>query len=250
MKVIILTLAGEFTLEVGLNEPVIEVKQKIEQLLGVPVALQTLAVYDWELMDGLDMEDFPIVVEGTKINLTITPIEQSMSFCNKVQITVKFSTRRINIEVERTETVKSLKEKIHIIEGTPIKRLSLFFSGIEMDEDYRNLCEYGIHEHSEIIVFLKSVSRQRSDPIPRMLNLVVQTSSSLLNSASIPLEMKESSTVNELRQLLLVRKVLPQDDYFFIHKQRIMRDNCSLCWHGVENGDSLYVFKGTISRGN
>jgi hypothetical protein len=27
-----------------------------------------------------------------------------------------------------------------------------------------------------------------------------------------------------------------------------MRDSCSLRWHGVDNGDSLYVFKGTVSR--
>jgi hypothetical protein len=42
------------------------------------------------------------------------------------------------------------------------------------------------------------------------------------------LEMKDSCTVNDLRQLLLSRKILPIDDYLFIHKQRIMRDNCSL----------------------
>ena len=71
----------------------------------------------------------------------------------------------------------------------------------------------------------------------------METSSSLLNGVSIPLEMKDSNTVNDLR------KMLPMDDYIFIHKQRIMRDNCSLRWHGAEDGDYLFVFKGTVSRG-
>ncbi|RVW68423.1 hypothetical protein CK203_058383 [Vitis vinifera] len=181
MRVIIAARTCEFAIDIGLQEPVLEIKHKIEQLHGVPVALQTLSVSGWELMDGLDMEDYPIVTE-------------------------------------------------------------------EMEEDFRNLSEYGIREFSEIIVFLKALNRTRDQPPVRKLNVVVQTSSSLLNSACIPLELRDMDTVHELRQLLLARKILPRDDYLFIHKQRIMRDNCSLRWHGVEDGDSLYVFRGTVSR--
>lgn len=200
-------------------------------------------------MDGLDMEDYPIVTEGTRIDLMTKHIEHyPLARYSKIQIIIKFSARQISIEVDRTETVGSLKEKIHIIEGTPIKRMILYFSGIEMEEDFRNLSEYGIREFSEIIVFLKALNRTRDQPPVRKLNVVVQTSSSLLNSACIPLELRDMDTVHELRQLLLARKILPRDDYLFIHKQRIMRDNCSLRWHGVEDGDSLYVFRGTVSR--
>jgi len=92
------------------------------------------------------------------------------------------------------------------------------------------------------------LNRSREEPPTRKLSLVVQTSSSLLNAATIPLEMRDASTVGDLKQLLISRKILPVDDYLFIHKQRIMRDSCSLRWHGIENGDCLYVFKGTVSR--
>ncbi|KAL6329975.1 hypothetical protein AAG906_039890 [Vitis piasezkii] len=249
MRVIIAARTCEIAIDIGLQEPVLEIKHKIEQLHGVPVALQTLSVSGWELMDGLDMEDYPIVTEGTRIDLMTKHIEHyPLARCSKIQIIIKFSARQISIEVDRTETVGSLKEKIHIIEGTPIKRMILYFSGIEMEEDFRNLSEYGIREFSEIIVFLKALNRTRDQPPVRKLNVVVQTSSSLLNSACIPLELRDMDTVHELRQLLLARKILPRDDYLFIHKQRIMRDNCSLRWHGVEDGDSLYVFRGTVSR--
>ncbi|KAF7823123.1 polyubiquitin 8 [Senna tora] len=251
MRVVIVTITNQFFIEVGSQEKVVEIKRKISQVLGVPVASQILTVSGWELVDGLDMEDYPIVMEGTKVDLTIKPLlmdPQHSAQCNKIQIIVKFSARQINIEVDRTDTVRSLKEKIHIIDNTPIKRMSLFFSGIELDEDFRNLYEYGISEFSEIIVFLKTMNRSRDDPPSRKLSLVVQTSSSLLNAATIPLEMRDTNTVSELKQLLLSRKFLPADDYLFIHKQRIMRDSCSLRWHGVENGDFLYVFKGTVSR--
>ncbi|XP_058220273.1 polyubiquitin 8 [Rhododendron vialii] len=242
--------ASEFTIEVSLQQTILEIKQIIQQVLGVPVTSQTLTVSGWELLDGLDLEDYPIVTEGTKIDLAMKCTTQPhLENGSKILIVLEFSSRKINIEVDhRTETVRSLKEKIHIIDGTPIKRMALSFSGRAMDEDFRNLSEYGICEFSEIAVFLKPMSRLVADPPSRRLGLVVQTSSSLLDGASIPLEMKDSSTVNELRQVLLVRKILPMDDYIFIHKQRIMRDNRSLRSYGVENGDCLYVFKGTVSR--
>lgn len=251
MRVIICMWEHEFFIEVGFQEPVIEIKRKIEQLLGVAIAAQSLTVSGIELLDGLDMEDYPIVTEGTKIDLTIKSMEPLVNqYCScKIQIVVKFSARQHYIEVDKTETVRSLKEKIHIVDGTPIRRMSLFISGKEMEDDFRNLSEYGICEFSEIHVFLKNVNRMKDiEPTSKSLSLVVQTSSSLLDGASIPLEMIDSSTVNELRQLLLSRKVLPMDDYLFIHRQRIMRDNCSLRWHGVEDGDILYVFKGNVIR--
>ncbi|XP_061363079.1 uncharacterized protein LOC133306729 [Gastrolobium bilobum] len=248
MRVVIVTRTNQFFIEVGTQETVVEIKRKIEQIHDVPVASQILTVSGWELVDGLDMEDYPIVTEGTKVYLTIKLVESHTNHPNKMQITVKFSARQINIEVDRTDTVRSLKEKIHIIDSTPIKRMTLFFLGKELDEDFRNLNEYGIREFSEIVVFLKTMNRSRDDPPARKLSLVVQTSSSLLNAATIPLEMRDASTVNELKQLLLSRKILPVDDYLFVHRQRIMRDSCSLRWHGVENGDGLYVFKGTVSR--
>lgn len=100
-----------------------------------------------------------------------------------------------------------------------------------------------------IVIFHNTMSCLRDEPAARRLSVVVvQTLSSLLNAATMPLEVKDVSTVTELRQLLLSRKILPMDDYLFIHKQRIMRDNYSLRWHGVGGGDFLYVFTGTVYR--
>ncbi|KAI9178483.1 hypothetical protein LWI28_027117 [Acer negundo] len=135
----------EFSIEVDSKEPVLEIKRNIEQNMSVPMSSQTLSVSVWELFDGLDMEDYPIVTEGTIIDLIIKPtLESLLNQPSKIQITVKFGSRHINIEVDKTETVRSLKEKIHIIDGTPIKRMSLIFCGIELYEDFRNLSEYRI----------------------------------------------------------------------------------------------------------
>lgn len=146
------------------------------------------------------------------------------------------------------DTVRSLKEKIHIVDGAPMRRMSLFLNGTEMEDDFRSLDEYGMEDGSEIVVFLKSMSRVVEEPPSRRVAVVVQTSRSLMNGARFPLEMKDTSSVVEVKQILMERRSLPIDEYIFIHKQRIMRDEFSLRWHGVENGDFLYVFKGSVSR--
>lgn len=241
MIIYVVTEEGEIPLEVDLMETVLVVKQKLQLLLRVPVARQTLSIYDIELVDGFEMEFYGIN-KNTRINLTIMPSN------NKFQIVVKLLTRdRIDLEVEAMDTVISLKDKIHNNIGVPIRQLTLFYLGTELENHWR-LSDYGIGLHSEILAILKPVPHSRVIPQPRRLSLVVQTSSSL-NSASIPLEMNECDTVSNVRELLLEKNYLPRNDYFFIHKQRIMKDNQSLRSHGVKNGDSIQVFQGTVSKG-
>uniref|UniRef100_A0A7N1A127 Ubiquitin-like domain-containing protein n=1 Tax=Kalanchoe fedtschenkoi TaxID=63787 RepID=A0A7N1A127_KALFE len=249
MRVTIVVKEHEFGLDVAKEDSVLDIKHKIEQILGASTESQTLSVLGWELVDGLDMEDYPIVVEGTRINLVIRSVEFDSRNSVKIPLVIKFSSKKIEVNVDITDTVRSLKEKIHIMDGTPLRRMALYFLGRELSEDYCNLVEYGIKESSEIVVFLKTWNRTKDDPpCEELLSVVVQTSSALLDSARFALEVTDSSTVGELTQLLLCRQILPIDDYIFIHKQRIMRDTCSLRWHGVENGDFLYVFKGSVSH--
>ncbi|CAN0914542.1 hypothetical protein LINGRAHAP2_LOCUS28637 [Linum grandiflorum] len=199
------------------------------------------------------MEDYPIVNQGTRIHLDIKPKPHPHHF----NLTIKLpSSRNFTVQVDTTDTVRSLREKINIVVQGTVQlpsRMSLYYSGVELEDDFRNLSEYGVRGCGEVVVFFKTRVRVKGSDADAdaaaVLSLVVQTSSCLLNGAMIPVEMKDSGTVCELRQLLLGSKILPEDDYIFIHRQRIMRDNCSLRWHGVQDGEVLYVFKGTVSRG-
>ncbi|EYU30745.1 hypothetical protein MIMGU_mgv1a017845mg [Erythranthe guttata] len=112
-----------FSMEVSTQEPIIEIKHKIKHLLGIPFDSQILTICDCELIDSLDLEDYPLVSDGTKIHPSTTkqtppppPIIQPPP-ATKMKITVKLSARKIQIDVDETDTVRSLKEKILIVEG-------------------------------------------------------------------------------------------------------------------------------------
>ncbi|CAH9109651.1 unnamed protein product [Cuscuta epithymum] len=261
MKVSIVMDGGyEHGMEVGLQEPILQMKERIQNHLGIPMASQTLSVLGWELMDGLDLEDYPFISHGTKIDLTISQTPESQPAVDphqlhstKINITIKFAARKLHIEADPVnDTVKTLKEKIHRIDGTPIKRMALFFSGKELEDEDRSLGECGVVcPFSEVVVGVKAVSLRSMStgpPPSRKISFAVKTSSALLNGATISVEMSDLSTIKELTQTLITGETLPEDEYIFIHKQRIMREHCSLRWHGVESGECLYVFKGTVSR--
>ncbi|CAN1843651.1 Polyubiquitin (Fragment) [Linum perenne] len=241
--IVIVSYSREFLLEITDQEPVLDIKSKIEHLLGIPAQAQTLSVSGWELIDGLDMEDYPIINHGTKIDLEIKP-NYLLLPSHQFSLTIKLpSMQSFTVQVDRSDTVRSLEEKIISSSiSVEVELMSLYCSGVELVDEFRNLSEYGIHECSEIVVVLLKNKGT--------VNFVVKTSSCLLNGASIPVEMKDSGSVSELREVLLGSKIVPEDDYIFIYRQRIMRDCCSLRWHGVLDGDVVYLFKGSISRGS
>ncbi|KAI3834858.1 hypothetical protein MKW98_015971 [Papaver atlanticum] len=146
-------------MEIGFSESVLEIKQKIEQDLGIEVPTQNIRVYGLELIDGLDMGDYPIIGEGTRIDLNIKKKELVIEIDPyRIQIVLMISKWKTIIEVDRTEM---------------------------MNENYRSLCEYGICQRSEVSEFYRNVNHPtRSDqPSAKRLSLVVQTTA-VLNSCS------------------------------------------------------------------
>ncbi|KAL6567572.1 hypothetical protein OROGR_001240 [Orobanche gracilis] len=250
MKITIKTKGSKFIIDVGTQEPILQIKQKIQHFLGVPINSQTLTVLDWELIDGLDLSDYPLISDGSTMHLTTT-YPQTQPPTTKIKLTIKFSARKIEIDADRvTDTVHSLKDKIHIVEGTSIKKMALYFNGKEMEDDFRSLNDYGLQEGSEIVVSLKMMVRTMdAAALTRRVGVVVQTSASLMDGVRLAVEMSDTCRVDEMAGMMVENGMLPEDEYIFIHKQRIMRGHCSLRWHGVENGDFVYVFKGSVSRG-
>ena len=178
----------------------------------------------------------------------------------------------VPLEMEVTDTVGKLKEKIQEMEAVPVNRLMIHSSGAEL-QDHRSLCECEISENSDIDVSFRpspttaspaAMAALSPSPSPgpglgpttllgsKKLKLLVLPK---CGTKKIPVEMNASDNVGELGKELqkLQEKLqfsLPQEGYFFIYKQNVMDDDRSFRWHHVGQGDTIEVFNGSVTGGS
>ncbi|XP_050290835.1 ubiquitin-like protein-NEDD8-like protein RUB3 [Quercus robur] len=268
-----------FSIEVGFFDTILEIKEKVKKYQGIPVSKQTIIFNGNVLKDDLNVEHTEIL-QNSHIQLMIAASESdkspenSSSPSKKIQLNVKIPTYKMHVplEMEVTDTVGKLKEKIQEMEAVPVNRLMIHSSGAEL-QDHRSLCECEISENSDIDVSFRPSPTAASpaamaalSPSPgpgpglgpttllgsKKLKLLVLPK---CGTKKIPVEMNASDNVGELRKELqkLQEKLqfsLPQEGYFFIYKQNVMDDDRSFRWHHVGQGDTIEVFNGSVTGGS
>ncbi|KAK3433382.1 hypothetical protein EUGRSUZ_D01290 [Eucalyptus grandis] len=136
---------------------------------------------------------------------------------------------QLPIEIEVNDPVKRLRKVVRSLEDVPLKRVKLYAYGTKFEDD-RRTCDYELQDISSVDVHIK--------PLKFMVMV-------LLWKANLKVAVK----VKQLDKVKPSLKFdLPLEGYFFICKQSGMDEDKSFKWHGIEMGDTIEVFKGTISR--